>query len=372
MSKVVVTGANGFVGKHLIFALRQQKDIEITEITRASDPKAIQDAYRSADIIYHLAGVNRPEHDSEFLEGNAAPTKDLVDTLKSFGKATPIVYSSSLQATVENAYGKSKVAAERVIEEYSQTSGASCAVYRLKNIFGSRCRPHYNSVVATYCYSITRSLPITVNDPNRELELVWVGDVVKAFLTHLPKNESFHSKGLAEIASYKITLQDLSAKLYEFSKIRENGVIPDMSDRLMKLLHSTFISYYPVDNLAAAVDMKTDPRGSLFELIRSKQAGQIFVSTTKPGITRGNHHHVLKIEKFCVIQGEAEISFRDKDGAEVYTYHMEPGKIRILDIPPGYTHKIVNIGSVDLITIFWANEPFDSQNPDTHFEAVEL
>ncbi len=371
MVKIVVTGANGFVGKHLIFALQQQKGIEIFPISRDTPSEEIRSVLKAADLIYHLAGVNRPVYESEFQKGNVEFTKTLTDCLKEIKKPTPIVYSSSLQATVDNAYGKSKLAAEQILEDYSLITGAKIFIYRLKNIFGSRCRPNYNSVVATFCHNITRDLPISINNSHSFVDLVWVGDVVNGFLSHLPSNNSSESESISEIPSYSISLQDLSEKLYEFAKIRKNGFIPNMSDRFLKLLHSTFISYYPIDKLAASVDLKSDPRGSLFELIRSREAGQIFVSTTKPGATRGNHHHISKIEKFCVIHGEAEISFRDKDNSEIYRYLVSSVDIQIIDIPPGYTHKIVNVGQADLTTIFWANEPFDPQNPDTYFEAVE-
>lgn len=371
MPKIVVTGANGFIGQHLVVALKKIPEVEVYSVVSTTSDDTFDAYMKDCDVVLHLAGVNRPDNEKDFLPGNAGPTAKLVERLITFKRSIPIIYASSLQANQANAYGASKLAAEEIIQDYSQKTAAPCKIYRLKNVFGARCRPNYNSVIATFCHNITRGLPVTVNDPSRILELVWVGDVVSEFSKYAME---VRGKGveLCDIEpSYSINLKNLLEKLNGYASIRNAAYLPDMSDRFNVLLHSTFISYYAVDNLAYSPKKNVDPRGWLFELIRSKNAGQIFVSSTKPGFFRGNHYHTKKIEKFCVVMGQAEIKFRDIHGVDVETYRVDGENIQIIDIPTAYTHNIVNTGSTELITIFWANEPFDPEQPDTFFDAVE-
>jgi len=373
MSKVVVvTGADGFIARHLIFSLRRNSEVETVPITKKDSDATIEQALKQADLIFHLAGVNRPQDVSEFSTVNAGFTQKLVEVLERSGRNPPIVFSSSYQAHLDSPYGLSKREAEQILQKYADSNQTYAFIYRLRNVFGAGCRPYYNSVVATFCHNLAHGLPIDIHDPERSLDLVWIGHVTEHFLQHIhPSKDKPGTYFVDTQPNFSISLADLATQLQSFVSIRKSGALPNLADPLTKLLHSVFISYYAPNNLAYPVELRTDSRGWLFELIRSVHGGQIFVSSTKPGIERGNHFHDIKIEKFCVVQGKAVIKFRNRDGVEVKSYVIDSAPSQIVDIPPHYTHKIVNIGSEELITIFWSSEPFDPQRPDTYFEAVD-
>ncbi len=369
MKNCLVTGANGFVGRNLCSSLELREDVKVLKYDINNTKQDLEEYLKQADFVFHLAGVNRPKNDGEFITGNANLTQDIVDILKSNGKSTPILLSSSIQAQKDNPYGKSKKMAEDAVLEYGKT--ATAYVYRFPNLFGKWSRPNYNSVVATFCHNIAHDLPIQINDENYLLPLCYVDDVVRECMKCLDGKKRIASDGFCHAeTTYQITLGELAEKIRSFKEIRETSVIPDMADNFTRILHSTYLSYLEEDNFSYFPTLHSDDRGWLFELIKQPHAGQIFVSLTKPGITRGNHYHHTKVEKFAVAQGEAVIRFRKIDSDEVLEYRVSGDKPEIVDIPPGYTHNIENIGDTDVLTLFWSCELFDPDNPDTYYLSV--
>ena len=368
MKKVLVTGSKGFIGKNLIEGLRRSGDIEIRTFDIEDDFDTLTTHLRAADIVFHLAGVNRPEKVEEFEVGNAGLTQTIVNILERLKKYIPVVLSSSIQATLDNPYGISKKTAENILIEYSRKNNAKVYIYRFPNVFGKWCRPNYNSVVATFCHNIAHGLDITISDVNKEIELVYIGDVLDGFLGILSDENADKDKYYYKIRrTFRITLGELAGKIYQLRDIRKTLVVPDLSDDLMKCLHATYLSYLDKDDFQCKLDAKIDERGSLTELIKSEHFGQIFVSTTSKGIIRGNHYHNTKVEKFCVLKGEAVIRFRHIFEDEVLSYHVSGKNIEVVDIPPGYTHSIENLGNGEMIVLFWANQIFDPEKPDTYY-----
>lgn len=371
MKTILITGANGFVGRNLTARLRTLPDVTLLLIDVENSDQELIDALHQAEIVFHLAGVNRPQNVEEFQTGNADLTGKVTEVLAAAGKSVPVVITSSIQATLDNPYGRSKKAAEDAVFAYGQKMNTPVYVYRLPNLFGKWSRPNYNSVVSTFCYNISHDLPIQVNNPDALLSLVYVDDVVEEFLNVLNGNVTPGEDGFCTVERVmSITLQKLADTIQSFRDIRKTAFIPDMSEPLTKFLHSTYLSYLETDNFGYAPDLKTDNRGWLFELIKSAPMGQMFVSQTKPGITRGGHYHHTKVEKFVVVSGEAVIRFRKIDGTDIIEYPVSGADVRIVDIPPGYTHDITNVGTTDLITLFWACELFDPQHPDTYMMGV--
>ncbi len=371
MRTVLVTGAAGFMGRNLCVALRRQKEFEVMEFDLPQSADDLPPLAARADLVFHLAGVNRPKAEAEFMEGNADLTRQLCENLEAASRRTPLVLSSSIQAELENPYGRSKKAAEDVVLDYHRRTRAPVYVYRFPNVFGKWSRPNYNTVVATFCHNLSRGLPVQISNRSNLLRFVYIDDIVREFAGLAGRAEHEAAATHAEVRPvFSITLGELHDLLVSFREGREKSVLPNLADLLTKYLYSTFVSFYDTQNLAYPVDLKTDDRGWLFELIKSPHAGQIFVSRTRPGITRGNHYHDTKLEKFCVIQGEGLIRFRHVLGGEIVEYPVSDREIRVVDIPPGYTHSIENTGTADMLTLFWANEIFDPQRPDTCFEKV--
>ena len=370
MKNVLVTGAAGFIGKNLVTALRRRENISLSIITRNDNWPMLTEALRQADVIYHLAGVNRPKTEDEFATGNAGLTRKITTHLEALDRKPIIVIPSSIQAELDNPYGRSKKAAEEALLDYSRHTGASVAIYRLPNVFGKWSRPNYNTVVATFCHNIARDLEITISDPNRELELVYIDDVVNAFMQHLDPESAPHRQLYTVSRTFRVTLGELADRIRLLHQIRPSLMVPDLTDELMLCLHATYLSFLPKDTFAYPVKLNTDNRGWLFELLKSKHFGQIFVSKTQPGITRGDHYHDSKLEKFCVIQGQAVIRFRHIYSQEIFEYLVSGNDIKVVDIPPGYTHSIENIGQNEMICLFWANQIFSPQQPDTFWEKV--
>ena len=369
---VLVTGAAGFVGKNLIEALGRREDVRILGYDVDTSREEMETYVRQADFIYHLAGVNRPKDDAEFEAGNAGSAAALVAVLEGCGRATPVAISSSTQAAVENPYGVSKRGAEEALRGYAERTGAPVYIYRLTNIFGKWSRPNYNSVVSTFCYNICHGLDIRISDPAREVELVYIDDVVAEFVSLLDGARSERAaEYLAVAPTYTVTLGDLADRIYALRDIRRTLVVPDLSDPLTWCLNATYLSYLEKDDFSYELDTKTDARGNLAELIKSRQFGQIFVSTTLPGVTRGNHYHNTKVEKFCVIRGEGVIRFRHIFSDEIIEYAVSGKHLQVVDIPPGYTHSIENVSDDEMITLFWANQIFDAEEPDTYFSSVQ-
>ncbi|ABO51535.1 NAD-dependent epimerase/dehydratase [Desulforamulus reducens MI-1] len=368
--KILVTGARGFIGKNLIAELNNQKYTNIIEYTRDTDP-ALLDAYcQEVDFVFHLAGVNRPQEQSEFMDGNFGFTKTLLDSLKKHGNTCPVLIASSTQAALDNPYGKSKKAGEDLMIAYGQETGARVLIYRFPNVFGKWCRPNYNSAVATFCYNIARDLPITVNDPSVVMHLVYIDDVVEELINALLGRENSDGVFCAVPVVHTITLGEIVDLIYSFKRSREERSVPNMSDEFTRKLYSTYLSYLPKDKFGYPLKMNVDDRGSFTEFIKTPDRGQVSVNISKPGITKGNHWHHSKNEKFLVVSGTGVIRFRKVGSGEVIEYYVSGDKLEVVDIPPGYTHNIENLGDTDMVTIMWANECFDPEKPDTYYLEV--
>lgn len=367
--KVLVTGSKGFVGRNLCAVLRRRQDIILFGCDIDTPAKDLADALRQVDVIIHLAGVNRPKVAEEFETGNAGSLDGICQNLESLGRAPKIVLSSSIQAELQNPYGVSKRHAEVRLQHFAEKTGAPCVVYRLKNLFGKWCRPNYNSVTATFCQNIAHDLPIQISDPAYEMELTYIDDVVQAFVAELEACTPGFIFA-AELPAYKITLGQLAEKIRSYRQMRQNLTLPDFKHALERALYATYLSYLDENAFGYGLDIKSDPRGSLAEFIKSPSMGQIFVSRTKPGITRGDHYHHTKTEKFLVLNGSAVIRFRHIESDKIIEYRVEGEAYQVIDIPPGYTHSIENVGQDELVTLFWASEMFDPEKPDTFYEKV--
>ena len=366
--KILVTGSNGFIGKNLTAELRNQKYKDILEYNKGTE-KALLDEYcKQADFVFHLAGVNRPKEQSEFMEGNFGLTSRLIESLNKYHNNCPIMMASSIQAALDNPYGRSKKAAEDLLFLHGRETGAEVIIYRFPNIFGKWCRPDYNSVIATFCYNIANDMPVKVNDPDLVMKLVYIDDVVHELIRAL--NGKYNETGdYCEVpVSYFVKLGEILDLIKSFKESRIN--IPDISDEFTKKLYSTYLSYLPQDQFSYSLKMNTDSRGSFTEFIKTKSRGQISVNILKPGITKGNHWHHTKNEKFLVVSGKGLVRFRKLGSEDIIEYHLSGDRLKVVDIPTGYTHNIENIGEADLVTVMWANEPFDPEKPDTFFLEV--
>lgn len=368
--RILVTGAKGFIGKNLIAEMKNRKYTNIFEYDIDTAPSPLEEYCKTADFVFHLAGVNRPKNQSEFMEGNFGFTSTLLSTLKKYKNTCPIMISSSIQAELDNPYGKSKKAGEDLLFEYGEKTGTKVLVYRFPNVFGKWCRPNYNSAIATFCYNIARDLPITVNDPSVVMNLVYIDDVVKELINALNGRENAVGDFCEVPVVHTVTLGEIVDLIYSFKKSRVECSIPDMSDAFTKKLHSTYLSYLPEDQFSYELKMNVDNRGSFTEFIKTPDRGQVSVNISKPGIIKGNHWHHTKNEKFFVVSGKGVIRFRKIDTDEIIEYFVSGEKLEVIDIPPGYTHNIENLGETDMVTIMWANEPFDPEKPDTYYLEV--
>ncbi|HZF67856.1 MAG TPA: NAD-dependent epimerase/dehydratase family protein [Gemmatirosa sp.] len=368
MRRALVTGAEGFVGRHLVAALARA-GAAVDTFARGDADERLDQALGRADVVFHLAGVNRPEDPAEFAVVNTGLTRRLVERLAALGRAPTVVLASSTQAAADNAYGRSKRDAESALEAFGASSGAPVRIYRLTNVFGRGARPNYNSAVATFCHNAARGLPLRVDDESHVVRLVHVDDVVAAFLSHLDDR----TPGVTRPAAGPVretTVGALARTVGGFAEARRTLELPDLSDPLTFRLYATYLTYLPTDAFAYPLEQRTDERGTLAEFVKSPSSGQIFVSRTRPGITRGNHWHQLKAEKFLVLEGDAVVRFRAVDGSDVLAYPVRGTDFRVLDIPPGYTHSIENVGTGELVVLFWASEVFDPARPDTQFVPV--
>lgn len=368
--KVLITGAKGFVGKNLVAELQGREEFTLFEYD-VDTPRAYLDEYcREAEFVFHLAGINRPQDPAEFMRGNLGFTSELLDTLEKQGNACPLAVSSSTQAALDNPYGQSKKAGEDAVFAYGERTGAKVLVYRLTNVFGKWCRPNYNSAVATFCYNLARDLPITVNDPSVVMNLVYIDDVIAEFCAALAGRETRDGAFCAVPVLHTVALGDIVKTLQEFRESRKTLAVPNMADAFEKKLYSTYLSYLPEDAFSYPLKMNCDARGSFTEILRTAERGQFSVNITKPGITKGNHWHHTKIEKFLVVSGEGLVCLRNVFSDEVIKYYVSDENLVVIDIPTGYTHSIRNVGQSDLVTFMWVNEPFDPEKPDTRFLEV--
>jgi UDP-2-acetamido-2,6-beta-L-arabino-hexul-4-ose reductase len=366
--KILITGSNGFIAKNLIEHLKRDEKIELYLYSKR-DSFTILEAYvKEADFIFHLAGVNRPQNVNEFYEGNRDLTKSIVDILVKEGKTTPIVLSSSTQSALDNDYGKSKLEAESILLEYSQRTKTDIYIYQLPNVFGKWSKPNYNSVVSTWCHNIANDLEIQVSNRDVELNLVYVDDVVKSFIEKL-KNRS-NDKYILIDPLYKKTLGEIEELLYQFKENRKTLVIPNVASGFERALYATYLSYLDTNNFSYELKGHQDNRGTFYEILKTLDSGQFSLSTTAPGIKRGSHYHHTKNEKFLVVKGEALIEFRHIVTNEKVSYKVSDKKMEVVEMIPGYTHNIKNIGNEEMVLFLWANENYDDNNPDTYFLEV--
>ena len=398
---ILVTGAKGFVGKNLCVALKNLKDgkdktrpvlsiEEIFEYDIDSNPADLEMYCAKADFVFNLAGVNRPQTQEEFMQGNFGFASTLLDTLKKYNNRCPVMLSSSIQATLigryaQGEYGKSKKAGEELFFDYEQKGGGQVCVYRFPNLFGKWCRPNYNSAVATFCNNIANDLPITVNDRAIELELLYIDDLVTEMLDLLEdKGHRCDYDGLTPVASesgryyyapitHKVTLGEIVDLLHSFREQSETLIVPEIPNgSFAKKLYSTYLSYLPKEKVSFNLKMNVDARGSFTELLKTEKCGQVSINISKPGITKGQHWHHTKWEFFIVVAGKGLIQQRKIDSDEVLNFEVSGEKIQAVHMLPGYTHNIINLSDTEnLVTVMWANEQFDPNHPDTFFEIVE-
>jgi UDP-2-acetamido-2,6-beta-L-arabino-hexul-4-ose reductase len=369
--KILVTGANGFVGKNLICQLKNKGFADIYRYDVDSTLDELESFTKDCDFVFHLAGVNRPKNEEDFMLGNFGFTSILLEYLKKNNNKAGILISSSIQALLDNAYGISKKAGEDLLFDYSKETGSRVCVYRLPNVFGKWCRPNYNSAVATFCNNIANNLPIKVNDASVMMNLVYIDDVVDEFIGAIECKEHIENSYCYVPVTYKVKLGEIVDLLNKFKQSRVELSVPCMSNSFEKVLYSTYLSYLPINEFSYPLKMNVDNRGSFTEILRTGDRGQFSVNISKVGITKGNHWHNTKNEKFVVVKGKGLIQFRKIGTSEIINYHVSGDKIEVVDIPTGYTHNIINEGEEDLITFMWANEAFDKANPDTFFEVVE-
>lgn len=369
--KILVTGAGGFIGRNLTAALRNREVGEVLTLESGSDQQALADAAAACDFVYHLAGVNRPDHPDAFDRGNRGVTASLLAALTRCGNRCPVMLASSVQAALDNPYGRSKRAAEELVAAHARETGAKALIYRFPNVFGKWCRPDYNSVVATFCHHMARDEAIRIDDPDRELTLLYIDDLVEELLRALDGRETRESGDRCAVpVTHRITLGRLADTLRSFRESRSTLAVPDMGDPLTKKLYSTYLSYLPEDRFAYPLQKHEDARGSFTEMLRTPDRGQVSVNVAKPGIVKGNHWHDSKNEKFLVMSGRGMIRFRRVGDDRVIEVPVDGEHPTVVDIPTGYTHQIENVGQTDLVTVMWANEPFDPEHPDTWFLPV--
>jgi len=377
--KVLITGSKGFIGKNLLARLAYEKDIKLFEFDIENKSCDLEHFINEAEVIFHLAGINRPEKEEEFKTGNVELTNLICDHLERLGRKPTVVFSSSIQAGVENPYGRSKKAAEDILINWADKGNGRAVIFRLKNVFGKWCRPNYNSVVATFCHNISHNLPIVINDTERVLELVYIDDVVEGFIHIINElrnsQERYHdvkSYEFREIPRYfSITVGELANKLKRFHESRKKLLAPDFSDDFERFLYATFISYYDLEDISISLENKVDERGTLAEALKSREFGQIFVLRINPGQTRGNHFHHTKIEKFLVLEGQAHLKLKNIDNGTSAVFRLSSDRLQLIEIPPGYSHSIENIGSTPVIVLVWANEIFNQARPDTFYYEVK-
>ena len=370
MIKVLVTGGLGFLGRNLVAHLAERKDCVVRSFERGDSAASLEKLLLDSDIIFHLAGVNRPRAESEFEIGNVQLTEQICEILQKNHRIPKVIFSSSIQARLDNPYGISKAKAEAALQRYSAATGACIRIYRLRNLFGKWCRPNYNSVTATFCYNIANELPITISDPAREIELSYVDDVVAAFLKEIDISDA-DEQGAETISVYRIQLGDLAGRIQAFQEMNHTLNLPDFSEWFNRALYATYLSYVPPEARRHNLEIRSDARGSLAEFIKQKSMGQVFVSRTKPGITRGNHYHHTKSEKFLVMEGDGLIRMRAVEGGLVEEYPVTGSQYQVIDIPPGFTHSITNVGMGEMVTLFWSSEVFDPNRPDTYYLPVD-
>ncbi|HZJ89745.1 MAG TPA: NAD-dependent epimerase/dehydratase family protein [Bacilli bacterium] len=368
--KVLITGANGFIGKNLSFYLKE-RNIDVLGFDLDNSTDDLKRYLKAADFVVHLAGANRPKSNDEFYEVNRGLTETIIDIISEENLKLPLIFSSTIHAEQDNDYGKSKKAAEEVLFAYEKATGNKVYVFRLHNLFGKWSRPHYNSVIATFCHNVAHNEDITINDPNAALDFVYIDDVVKTFYDVIIGAYNVNTKYYAVKQTHNITIGELARLIKSFKESRENRLLPDVQDAFVKKLYSTYLTYLPVEAFKYPLLVHQDERGLFSEFIKGEKFGQVSVNVITPGFTKGNHYHHTKIEKFLVLTGEATINFKHIATGELISLKVSGEKLEVVDIPPGYTHNIVNETDQDVVFVIWANEMYDPDNADTIFKKVE-
>lgn len=369
--KILVTGANGFVGKNLVANLKTMPNIIIYEYDRSNTSDDLERFCADCDVVVHLAGVNRSENTQDFVNGNLGVVSDVVASLEKHNNNAKLIYSSSIQADRDNVYGNSKKLAEEFLLKKSKETGREILIYRFTNLFGKWSRPNYNTVVATFCYNIARNLPITISDPEVKLTLCYIDDVIEELINAINGKANRRDDNYCFVGKeYGVTLGELATMIQGFAHSRQNLSVIDTSNEFEKKLYSTYLSFLPEDEFDYPLDMHVDNRGSFTEILRTDSAGQFAVNIAKPGIVKGNHWHNTKNEKFLVVKGEAIIKFRKIGEEKIIEYAVSGNELRIVDIPCGYTHSITNVGNEDMIFFIWCNECYDANRPDTFYMEV--
>lgn len=371
---LLITGAGGFVGKNLVAELENRGFTNLLLFDLDTPKEKLAEYTAAASFVFHLAGVNRPKDPSEFYAGNRGFTEEVLHLLEDAGNKAPVLVTSSVQAELDNDYGKSKREAEDLIFTHERKTGAPALVFRMPGVFGKWCRPSYNSVVATFCYNAAHHLPLEVRDASYTFPLVYIDDLVNCFINamdgHAIRDCSIPGYCHLGCETYDVSLGRLASLVESFRESRETLSVPDMADAFTSKLYSTYLSYLPTDAFSYPLAMHADARGSFTEFIRTEGQGQISVNISKPGIVKGNHWHHSKNEKFLVVKGSGVIRFRKLNDTEIITYPVNGDVLTVVDIPTGYTHNIENVGSEDMVTVMWANEPFNPEKPDTYFLKV--
>lgn len=364
---ILITGARGFMGKNLRSALtgRCGDAHRLMLLDMPHTEEELLAAAAEADFVFHLAGVNRPTDPADFQKGNVDFTQHLLELLKENGKRPPVLLSSSIQAALENPYGQSKLSAEQAVADYGRETGSAVYLYRLPNVFGKWSRPNYNSAVATFCHNVARGLPITVNDPSVTLRLVYIDDVVEEFLRAMEGQPHREGEWCTVQPVHEVNLGHMAELIQSFPALRDSLTAPDQRDPLVKKLYATYLSFLPPEDFSRPTVTHADQRGSFTELLHMGSRGQVSLNVSKPHITKGDHWHQTKHEKFIVMQGEGVIRFRKVGDSTVIAYKVSGENLTVVDIPTGYTHSIENTGDTDMLTLMWANEVFDPAHPDT-------
>lgn len=363
--KILITGAKGFVGKNLIAELKRLNYSEIYEFDLDSSLTDLDSYSKDCNFVFHLAGANRPANNTEFMSVNYGLVTNLITSLRKHKNKSPILFASSTQAIIENSYGLSKKKGEDELFLYAKESNVKVLIYRFPNVFGKWSKPNYNSVIATFSYNIANDLPITINDPNVLLNLIYIDDLVKELVNALHCKENRKDEFCFVEPVYSYRLGDIVDLLYSFKESRKDCLIPDTSNSFVNKLYATYLSYIPKHCLVYDLKMNTDYRGSFTEFLKTPDRGQVSINISKPGIVKGNHWHQTKNEKFLVVSGKGVIRLRKIDENEHLEYYVSGEKLQVVDIPPGYTHNIENIGESDMVTVIWVNESYDKENPDT-------
>ncbi len=367
--KILVTGANGFIGKNFVLRLRERPRFKILTFVRGEGDNALKAALAEADFVVHLAGENRPINTESFAENNVDLTKRLCQCLRNLGKAIPVLLASSTHAEQDSSYGQSKLASESAVEALAKTNSNPVVIYRLPGVFGKWCKPNYNSVVATFCYNTINNFPVRIDNPSTILRLVYIDDVVESFLNQL----EYRWIGVSRLSvqpEYRVTLGELAKQIKAFKYSRTTLMSERVGTGMLRALYATYVSYYPIEQFAYDVPVYRDKRGVFVEMLKTPDVGQFSFFTVEPGVTRGKHYHHSKSEKFLVIKGCARLSFRHLINNEIHNIDVDGQRPKIVETIPGWVHDITNIGDEELVVLVWASEVFDRSKPDTFLSEV--